>query len=284
LLDRLVARVADEPARREELVSAFMQARWDLVAQGLDRSAQSASAQSQAWAAMLERLLRVLQRGSKQWSAARKKDSLQRVLDGSRSDMQRLQQRLGALVGAWESDAPLPPGRRGRHHRRTPCRSKRGPASGAAGACNARRAAGLAGRGDTAALTINAGLPEGEPRAIELADRLAALADRLAADEGPMPRACSSWTAPAARSAACFRTATSWSTSWVACAPNWARAWPNWPRTTAGPAARPSRCRRGWPTAEQPQRARRHRDPGRHPGTMPACAASASRRATRSSS
>jgi diguanylate cyclase len=30
------------------------------------------------------------------------------VLDGSRSDLQRLQQRLGALVGAWESDAPAP--------------------------------------------------------------------------------------------------------------------------------------------------------------------------------
>jgi hypothetical protein len=48
---------------------------------------------------MLIRLLRGAA-ARQRWSAARKKDSLQRVLDGSRSDMpERLQQRLRA-VGA----------------------------------------------------------------------------------------------------------------------------------------------------------------------------------------
>ena len=184
LLDRLVARVADEPARREDLVSAFMQARWDLVAQGLDRSAQSASAQSQAWASMLERLLRVLQRGSKQWSAARKNDSLQRVLDGSRSDMQRLQQRLGALVGAWESDAPLPPedGEVGTTPDTVPVDAAAPAAAQPAPATPSDGLQDWPAVVTPLRVTINAGLPEGEPRAIELADRLAALADRLAAE------------------------------------------------------------------------------------------------------
>ena len=35
---------------------------------------------------------------------ARRKDSLQRVLDGSRGDANRLQQRLGQLVASWDSD------------------------------------------------------------------------------------------------------------------------------------------------------------------------------------
>jgi diguanylate cyclase len=199
LLDRLVARVADEPARREELVSAFMQA--PLGPGGPGSGPQCAVGQRAVAGLGLDAraaAARAAARGSKQWTAARKKDSLQRVLDGSRSDMQRLQQRLGALVGAWESDAPLPPedGEAERPPRTPP--AKRPPRSGPAGACNA-----VDGLQDWPAVvtplrvTINAGLPEGEPRAIELADRLAALADRLAA-EGPTPRACSSWTAPAA--------------------------------------------------------------------------------------
>ena len=173
LLDRLVARVIDEPARRDELVAAFMQARWDLVAQGLDRGAQSASAQSQAWAGLVERLVRVLQRGSKQWSAARKQESLQRVLDGSRSDMQRLQQRLGALVGAWESDAPLT----------LEGADEPGPEIDPAPGTPAAGADWLAVV-TPLRLTVDAGLPAGALRATELADRLAELADRLSA-KGP---------------------------------------------------------------------------------------------------
>ncbi len=56
------------------------------------------------WVALLERLAKNLPRGGRQWTVARRKDSLQRVLDGSRSDAQRLQQRLSALMLAWETD------------------------------------------------------------------------------------------------------------------------------------------------------------------------------------
>ncbi len=101
-LDRLLARSVEDSARREELLNAFMHGRWEQVSPALERLAPAPG--GPAWAALIERLLRGLERGSRQWSMARKKESLQRVLDGSRSDAQRLQQRITSLLGAWESE------------------------------------------------------------------------------------------------------------------------------------------------------------------------------------
>lgn len=56
-----------------------------------------------AIAALIERIVRGLERSSRDWTAARKKDSLQRVLNGSRSDARRLQQRLSQLVASWDA-------------------------------------------------------------------------------------------------------------------------------------------------------------------------------------
>src|SRR5580765_1938447 len=58
-----------------------------------------------AIAALIERIVRGIERGSRGWTTARKKDSLQRVLTGSRSDAKRLQQRLTQLVASWDVDA-----------------------------------------------------------------------------------------------------------------------------------------------------------------------------------
>ncbi|MEY3251561.1 MAG: hypothetical protein RL227_534, partial [Pseudomonadota bacterium] len=55
-----------------------------------------------AWVQLVERVARQLPRGGRQWTFARRRDSLQRVLDGSRSDPTRLQQRLSSLMTAWE--------------------------------------------------------------------------------------------------------------------------------------------------------------------------------------
>jgi len=57
-----------------------------------------------AIAGLIEKIVRGIERGSKGWTSARKKESLQRVLDGSRSDAKRLQQRLAQLVASWDSD------------------------------------------------------------------------------------------------------------------------------------------------------------------------------------
>jgi diguanylate cyclase len=55
-------------------------------------------------AGLIERVVRGLERGSKGWTPARKKESLQRVLDGSRSDAKRLQQRMSQLLASWDSE------------------------------------------------------------------------------------------------------------------------------------------------------------------------------------
>lgn len=55
-------------------------------------------------AALIESIVRGIERGGKQWTLARKKDSLQRVLSSSRGDSNRLQQRLRQLVGSWDTD------------------------------------------------------------------------------------------------------------------------------------------------------------------------------------
>jgi diguanylate cyclase len=59
-----------------------------------------------AWAELIGRIARGLERSNKQWTAARRKDSLQRVLAGSRQSSSRLLQRLQPLVQAWDSDRP----------------------------------------------------------------------------------------------------------------------------------------------------------------------------------
>ena len=132
-------------------------------------------AAGQAWVTLIERLARNLERGGRQWTGARRKDSLKRLFDGSRSDAQRLQQRLQSLMTAWETDGPA-------------------EADLAAGpdavpvAPAAAAAAAAAAAGDWLPLvgslqhTVRAALPPALPRAAALAQRLATLADAVASD------------------------------------------------------------------------------------------------------
>jgi diguanylate cyclase len=56
------------------------------------------------WSTLISKILRGAERGGRQWTTARKKDSLKRVLDGSKSSATRLHQRLSQLVSSWDSD------------------------------------------------------------------------------------------------------------------------------------------------------------------------------------
>ncbi|MGE5450840.1 MAG: diguanylate cyclase domain-containing protein [Acidobacteriota bacterium] len=56
------------------------------------------------WSNLITRILKGAERGGRQWTAARKKDSLQRVLQSSKSSGQLLHQRLSQLVASWDSD------------------------------------------------------------------------------------------------------------------------------------------------------------------------------------
>jgi len=55
-------------------------------------------------AELIGRVVQGVERRSRAWTPGRKRDSLQRVLEGSRGDAQRLMQRLGQLVSSWDGD------------------------------------------------------------------------------------------------------------------------------------------------------------------------------------
>lgn len=181
LVERLAARATDDPALRSELAAALNEARYDDLQRLLDRGAEGSGAQAQAWAQLVERLARALERGSRQWTPGRKKESLQRVLDSSRSDLARLQQRLRQLVGAWESDTDDVPVE---VDARSDGAGVASPAPTAASAValaatDAAPAGAMPQVVDALEGAVRAGLPPEEPRAAELADELAAIAQRV---------------------------------------------------------------------------------------------------------
>ncbi|MBK1689923.1 GGDEF domain-containing protein [Rubrivivax gelatinosus] len=142
-------------------------------------------AQGQAWAALIEKLVKGVERGGRQWTTARKKESLQRVLDGSRGDLQRLLQRLQALASAWDGDRRFedpeaPPG----STEDSPPVEMPPTAPAPLDELPAVAAEAEPWRPVVASLegSLRAGLPPEEPRATEIADRLATLADTIAAE------------------------------------------------------------------------------------------------------
>jgi len=106
LLDRLVAAAAPEAeaAERQALMQALLDGRWEHAERTLDAMA-GGETQAAALAALIERIVRGVERGGRHWTSGRRKDSLQRVLAGSRLDSQLLQRRLSQLVGSWDDDS-----------------------------------------------------------------------------------------------------------------------------------------------------------------------------------
>jgi diguanylate cyclase len=60
---------------------------------------------TEALATLIERIIRGIERGGHNWTPARRKEGIQRVLSAGRGDPRRLQQRLSQLVNSWESDS-----------------------------------------------------------------------------------------------------------------------------------------------------------------------------------
>ena len=107
LLQRLAAAAIDDGA--ESLLKALMAGRWDDAGDMLEQAATKSAGQTQDWADLMQRLAQGLERGSRLWTTARKKDSLARVLSGSRSDARRLRERVRHLLAAWEAETDAPP-------------------------------------------------------------------------------------------------------------------------------------------------------------------------------
>ncbi|HSM22543.1 MAG TPA: diguanylate cyclase [Rubrivivax sp.] len=132
---------------------------------------EDARALGAAWVTLVEQLTTNLERGGRQWTAARRKESVRRVLDGSRNDAPRLLHRLKMLMAAWETDRPSSPVDTGI--------DDPPPALAAAPAA----AAWLPLVNGFQAI-VDAALPHGDPRTAELAPRFASLAQALASS-GP---------------------------------------------------------------------------------------------------
>jgi len=102
--DRIAARLFEDGTQREEFAQTMQRADWDAARGLVERAAESQLALAQGFAQTIEKLARGLERGGRQWTAARKKDSLQRVLEANRSDIARLHQRMKQLVASWDGD------------------------------------------------------------------------------------------------------------------------------------------------------------------------------------
>ena len=105
-LQRLLLWIGD-PAERQQLWQALRDARWEDAKRHAERllAADGPAAQGESLADTIERMVRGLERGGKQWTLARKKDGLIRVLAANKSDGARLTRRLRLLTQSWESDA-----------------------------------------------------------------------------------------------------------------------------------------------------------------------------------
>jgi diguanylate cyclase len=101
LVDRLAQRAFEGEAVGAEIGQAMTQARWEHAEHLFDTSHRAAS---DTLATLIERIVRGVERSGLNWTPARRKEGIHRVLTSSRGDSRRLQQRLSQLVNSWEGD------------------------------------------------------------------------------------------------------------------------------------------------------------------------------------
>ncbi len=106
LLDRLLGAALPqaEAADRQTLMQALLDGHWEHAERAVDALA-GGETQAAALASLIERIVRGVERGGRVWTSGRRKESLQRVLAGSRIDSQLLQRRLPQLVASWDDDS-----------------------------------------------------------------------------------------------------------------------------------------------------------------------------------
>ncbi len=105
LLERLAGAVGPDAAAtdRRALAGAILDGRWELAERTLDKLSVE-NDQGATLASLIERIVRGVERGGRQWTSGRRKESLQRVLNGSHGDAGVLQIRLTQLLGSWDKD------------------------------------------------------------------------------------------------------------------------------------------------------------------------------------
>lgn len=107
LMSKLISLALPSGGTRQELQAALREQRLDELQRQVDKLLDVAgpAAQAEALSLAIERLVRGLERGSKHWTLARKKDGIFRALELSRSDSGKLIKRLAQLVASWDKDS-----------------------------------------------------------------------------------------------------------------------------------------------------------------------------------
>jgi len=192
VLELIAQRVSDDPGQRAALMAALRDCRWDDAARVLDNGGGGPG-----WAALIERVARGIGRGGRHWTQARRRDSLQRVLDGSGHDAARLRQRLHSLLTAWDQDrddAAFVPGTAARTEAdliadaeavSLPVTADAAPPLAATDAAPPLAAVDAMGQTEAVtalAVALRAALPDADARAAALAADIARLVERLGND------------------------------------------------------------------------------------------------------
>jgi diguanylate cyclase len=189
-LQDFAARILPSGVSKDPLVDAMAAQRWDQLGRLLPDEVATPAQQAQGWAELIDRLVRQLERSSKGWTAARKKDGLQHVLSSARSDVVRLQQRLKQLVASWDDAGASADGAAAEAGDEPAVAPAAAAASGATvAAVDAVDAVDAAGsQADAGAWqqvcrqlagTVTSALPSGDARAAEVGGRLQGLVDGL---------------------------------------------------------------------------------------------------------
>ena len=106
LMSKLISLALPGGSTRQELQNSLREQRLDELQRQVDKLLDVAGpgAQAEALAQAIERLVRGLERGGRNWTLARKKDGVFRALELSRSDSGKLVKRLLQLVASWDKD------------------------------------------------------------------------------------------------------------------------------------------------------------------------------------
>jgi diguanylate cyclase len=101
VLERIAARALEgSTTGAQDFVQAVVDGRWETA----ERLADRPDTTGRQWADLINRIMKGVDRGGRQWTTARKKQSLQRVLDTGRGEANRLLTRLTQLLTNWDAD------------------------------------------------------------------------------------------------------------------------------------------------------------------------------------
>ena len=104
----MVRRLLPAGEGRDALVKALVGGRWDEACRLVESGVPAPDEQARQWSGLIDRSVRGVNRASKGWPTGRRRDSLAHVLESSRSDPFRLQQRLGNLLASWDGETTEP--------------------------------------------------------------------------------------------------------------------------------------------------------------------------------